>query len=592
MSIEGAGMSARLADLSVLVLDCQATGPNPKKGHLLEIGWLSMQARKAADITSLQPHSHLVSLPDGIKIPKQVSRVTGICEEDLPQAASPSVVWSQLVMEADRISTQENDATCPTVIHFARYEKPFLRHLHDQVSDDARFPLNIICSWEIVRRLLPQLPRRGLRAVSGYFGHSVPEKRRSAQHVTATAIIWRACIQTLEEKHGIQDLNELRDWLVRFEISKVRRKYPMDPSVRLAVPDCPGLYKMLRSNGDVLYVGKSASLRRRVNSYFQKQTKHAEHILEMLTQARSIDISTTESALEAALTESDEIKHLSPPYNVALRERDRTIGFWTADLRQFDSKPSSSHRFGPVPSFEAFQIISDLCRVEPSSKETNLHGRFTSGLLSFPEDRGPDVATLTSGIEEFRLKHGRYFKTTPTIARSIVSLGFELWKVRQMERAQEEEETIAKTEAEPTQGDTEESKEWDPKRVVSLFESHVSRAAHLLRRARWFSLLSECSLAWNMVSPSSGNKHLIIIRSGKFADRDTLDRDQSPPVPPGFRKPIVERQACFDLAAYDRLSILTTELKRLSGSGRRIELRLGKRSVLTESELERVLSWL
>jgi DNA polymerase-3 subunit epsilon len=554
------------------------------------MGWLSMQAREAADIASLQPHSSLISLPDSIMIPKQVSRVTGICEEDLAQAVSPVAVWSQVVMEADRISTKENDATCPTVIHFARYEKPFLRHLHDQVSRGARFPLNIICSWEIVRRLLPQLPRRGLRAISGYLGHSVPEKRRSAHHVMATAIIWSACIQMLDEEHGIQDLRELKEWLARFEISKVRRRYPMDPSVRLAVPDCPGLYKMLRSNGDVLYVGKSTSLRRRVNSYFQKQTKHAEHILEMLTQARSIDISTTESALEAALAESDEIKHLSPPYNVALRKRDRTIGFWTADLRQFDSKPSPSHRFGPVPAFEAFHIIPFLGGFEPSSVEPNLDGRFTPDLLGFPEDRGPDVATLNSGLEAFRIKHGRYFETGRTLARSIKSLGFELWKIRQMERVQEE--AINETEVDPTQGDIEESKEWDSDRVVSLFESLVSRAAHLLRRARWFSLISECSLAWNMASPSSGKKHLIILRSGKFADRTTLDRGQSPPVPPGFRKPILDRQASFDLSAYDRLSILTTELKRLSGSGRRIELRLGKRSVLTESELERVLSWL
>ncbi|HUV12640.1 MAG TPA: 3'-5' exonuclease, partial [Acidobacteriota bacterium] len=179
-------MSAALADLEVLILDCQATGPKPGKGHLLEIGWIRTQACKAARLSSLQPHSFVVSLPTGAEIPKQVSKVTGIVEEDLAEGVSPLDAWRQVVAEAGRIMAKQDEFACPTVIHFARYEEPYLRHLHDHVSGGTRFPLDIICSWEIVRRLLPQLPRRGLRAVSGYLGHSVPERRRSAHHVVAT----------------------------------------------------------------------------------------------------------------------------------------------------------------------------------------------------------------------------------------------------------------------------------------------------------------------------------------------------------------------------------------------------------------------
>ncbi len=589
-------MSATLADLPVLILDCQATGPKPGKGHLLEIGWMSTRACKAAGISSLQPHSFVVSLPTGAEIPKQVSRVTGIAEEDLAEGVSPIEAWNQVVTAAGRIMAKQDDVTCPTIIHFARYEEPYLRHLHEHASSGTRFPLNIICSWEIVRRLLPQLPRRGLRAVSGYLGHSVPERRRSAHHVLATAIIWNACVEMLEKEHGIGDLSQLREWLARHAVSKVRGKYPMDPSLRLALPDRPGLYRMLRSNGDVLYVGKSSSLRKRVNSYFQKQTRHAEHILEMLTQARSIDIRTTDSALEAALIESDEIKDLSPPYNVALRERDRVIGFCTADLKHFDSKPSRSHRFGPVPSLDAFRLFPCLWESRASSTSPQPNDLLDPDMLGFPKDRGPDVASLVSGLEAFRVKHRHHFETKPTIVRIVAALGFELWKVRQLERAQKEEESAGATEVtevDPGFSETaEQSTEWNPERVVSLLESLTLRAAHLLRRARWFSLLSECSLAWQMAASSSTRKNCIIIRSGRLAERNTLSWDQQPPPPPGHLKRILDRQQCFDLAAYDRLSILTAELKRLSGSGRKIELRLGERSMLTETELGRVLGWL
>ena len=585
-------MSSELADLPVLILDCQATGPKPGKGHLLEIGWVSTQACKAVRLSSLQPHSFVVSLPTGAEIPKQVSKVTGIVEEDLAEGVSPIEAWKMVVTEARRIIAEQDDVACPTVIHFARYEEPYLRHLHKHVSSGTRFPLNIICSWEIVRRLLPQLPRRGLRAVSGYLGHSVPERRRSAHHVVATAIIWNECVEMLEEEHGISDLKQLRDWLAHYAVSKVRRKYPMDPNVRLALPDRPGLYRMLRSNGDVLYVGKATSLRRRVNSYFQKQTRHAEHILEMLTQARNIDISTTDSALEAALIESDEIKDLSPPYNVALRDTNRVIEFCTADMKHFDSKPSRSHRFGPVPSSEAFRLLPYLWGPRELSQDSHPNDFFDADMLGFPKDRGPDVASLISGLEEFRIKHSR-FETKPTLVRLVSSLGFELWRIRQLERDQKEEASSDTTDVDQGLSEApEESAEWNPERVVSLLESLTLRAAHLFRRARWFTWLTECSLAWQTASSSSARKNLIIIRAGKIAHRNRLSWDQPPPPPLGHLRRSADRQKCFDLATYDRLSILTTELKRLSGSRRKIELRLGERSTLTEVELAKVLSWL
>ena len=94
------------------------------------------------------------------------------------------------------------------------------------------------------------------------------------------------------------------------------QKGPRD--VRLALPDGPGVYRMLRISGDVLYVGKATSLHHRVNSYFRKQKGIHERTLEMLSQARDLSFVVTESPLEAALLEPDEIKrHISVSAAVA-----------------------------------------------------------------------------------------------------------------------------------------------------------------------------------------------------------------------------------------------------------------------------------
>jgi hypothetical protein len=361
----------------------------------------------------------------------------------------------------------------------------------------------------------------------------------------------------------------------------------MNPDVRLALTESPGIYRMLRSNGDILYVGKSASIRKRVNSYFQKQTRHAEHILEMLTQARKVDITPTESALEAALLESDEIKSLAPPYNVALKEHDRQIGFCSADLKGFSEEPDNSHRFGPIPSFEGFRLIPRLWESDVSREIPN------SGVLQLWGNNGPDEGALNDGIAEFKLKYS-HFLSNPTMLRLVASLGFELWKERQRKKDQEEEDENSDTPESNEDGSnpTEEGLDWNPERVVSLFESMVLRAAHLLRKARWFVLMSECSLAWESTTTSSAGKNLIVISSGRIVERTQLNWDQQPPPPPGHFKRITDRQRCFDLATYDRLSVLTTELRRLLGSGRRIELRVGERASLSEPGLLKVLEWL
>ena len=352
-------MTASLSELKILALDCQATGANPQKGYLLELGWMTACASPTKNSQAGGVQAYLNLLPKDEMIPRSVSRITGLTDDIMTAAKTSKDIWQHLMVTVREVNSENQVPVCPTVIHFARFEEPFLKDLHQKNDPESPFPFQIICTHEIAIRLLPDLPRRGLRAIAGYFSHSMPEFRRSADHVIATVFIWEKILEILNAKLGVNTLDQLSDWLANAKpAGRSRRIYPMAPEIRLRLPDQPGIYRMLRANGDLLYIGKAKSLKMRVNSYFRKKAPHAEHTLEMLTQAQRLDFTETGSAVEAALLESDEIKRHSPPYNIALRSRQRRLIFCTKDLSRHSTVASRECPIGPLPDGKFIEAVS------------------------------------------------------------------------------------------------------------------------------------------------------------------------------------------------------------------------------------------
>ena len=85
------------------------------------------------------------------------------------------------------------------------------------------------------------------------------------------------------------------------------------------LPDAPGVYRMMDAKGDVLYVGKAKSLKKRVASY-AKSGGHTERIARMILETAEMLFVTTASETEALLLESNLIKRLKPRYNVSFRD--------------------------------------------------------------------------------------------------------------------------------------------------------------------------------------------------------------------------------------------------------------------------------
>ncbi|MGH7436427.1 MAG: hypothetical protein ACRENE_12210, partial [Polyangiaceae bacterium] len=357
-----------LRDLEVLVLDCQASGASPDHGDLLEIGWgfVGPEGLRGAESFWLRPKT---SRP----VPVTVRRLLGWSRECLREAIEPEEAWARLLAQTT--------PGMPTVIHWARFERPFLRALHG-----GEPPLDIRCLHAIAERLFARLPTKNLRALAGHLGHSPGLLRRAPGHVEATAHAWRAMLDPLEREH-VTTWADLEGFLARPVSRGDKPVFPYSADKRRALPADPGVYRFLRSNGDVLYVGKAASIRKRVASHFVARARKGDAV-EMLTQVAEVDATPTATALDAALLEVDEIHRLDPPYNVQLRAAERRAWFASRDYDDVVDTPDPRHRIGPLPSRRAVAGLAAMTKLRAGAEPTaELRAAAVGAPVAYAPDR-------------------------------------------------------------------------------------------------------------------------------------------------------------------------------------------------------------
>ena len=127
----------------------------------------------------------------------------------------------------------------------------------------------------------------------------------------------------------------------------------------------PGVYRMLAADGSVLYVGKAASLRKRVASYFLKE-QPSRRIALMVAQIAGIEVTVTRTESEALILENQLIKSLRPRYNVLLRDDKSyphillTEETWPRLAWHRGPRAVAGRYFGPYPSSGAVRETLDL----------------------------------------------------------------------------------------------------------------------------------------------------------------------------------------------------------------------------------------
>ena len=163
---------------------------------------------------------------------------------------------------------------------------------------------------------------------------------------------------------------------------KIEKSFSPPPSLELGInviadvvktlTNCPGVYRMIDDNSNILYVGKAKGLKRRVASY-TRPFKLPIRMQRMIAATRLVEIVETHTEVEALLLESNLIKKLKPRYNVMLRD-DKSFPYllltdtknWPQLIKHRGGRKQAGEYFGPFASVGAVnKTLASLQRAFP-----------------------------------------------------------------------------------------------------------------------------------------------------------------------------------------------------------------------------------
>lgn len=181
----------------------------------------------------------------------------------------------------------------------------------------------------------------------------------------------------------------------------------------------PGIYQMVDADGDVLYVGKAKNLRKRVGSYFRASAL-APKTAALVKRIANVDVTVTETELEALLLEQNLIKEYRPPFNILLRD-DKSYPYiflsdrdtWPRLAFHRGAKRKKGTYFGPFPSVhsvrESMSFLQKTFRVRQC--EDSFFKNRSRPCLQYQIERcnAPCVGLISEDNYQRDVRHTRMF---------------------------------------------------------------------------------------------------------------------------------------------------------------------------------------
>ncbi len=166
-----------------------------------------------------------------------------------------------------------------------------------------------------VQVLRPTRSSLYLEEVASELGLIPPDEQRLQETVRFLGECWSLLMGRVPAEFK-QNPKSLNRWINVTKKSFDFSHFAFSRKFLRQLPSTPGLYIMKNRAGDIIYVGKSRNLRRRVSSYFTSRAMGDPKTARIHEQLHSIHVSEAENEIEALLLETRMIRDFRPPINL------------------------------------------------------------------------------------------------------------------------------------------------------------------------------------------------------------------------------------------------------------------------------------
>ncbi len=274
------------------ILDIETTGGKYNEEGITEIAIYKYDGHQVVDqfISLVNPEREIQPF---------VVNLTGINSNMLRHAPKFYEVAKRIV---------EITTDCIVVAHNAQFDYRILRTEFSRLGFE--FERQSLCTVELSKNLIPGQPSYSLGKLVRSLGIPVSDRHRASGDAQATVKLFKMLLAKDSEKEIIK--NSVR----------ANPKLQLEPKhidIIKNLPTVTGVYYIHNSEGDIIYIGKSKNIKKRINQHFTNTNPKSKKIQALVS---SVTYEVTGSELVALLKESEEIKRVKPIFNRALR---RTI---------------------------------------------------------------------------------------------------------------------------------------------------------------------------------------------------------------------------------------------------------------------------
>lgn len=271
------------------ILDIETTGGKYNEEGITEIAIYKFDGHEVVDqvISLVNPERPIQPFVVGL---------TGI-NNDMLRNAPKFYEIAKRILEI----TQD----CILVAHNAKFDYRILRTEFRRLGYE--YERETLCSVELSKKLLPGHASYSLGKLTKALGIPISSRHRADGDAIATVKLFKLLLQKDVDKE-----------IIKANI-KTKPKSSLDTKLIRIVEELPsstGVYYMHDDDGEIIYVGKSKNIRKRLNQHFTSESVKSR---EMQNEVYVVTYEATGNELVALLKENQEIKKLKPKYNRALK---------------------------------------------------------------------------------------------------------------------------------------------------------------------------------------------------------------------------------------------------------------------------------